>query len=193
MNIVTIILASVALLATTAALGQSKSKKLQTFEVQDTIAANIDSVWSIMVENFGDPAAYTPNLYHSHSLTDTTEIREGSQRFCALNEKGSKFLKEEIEFMDKENYYFRVKINEISQPLNTDLSRVNIYLIELSPNSTIVRIQMSYRTKPAFVGGLAKGKFKSIFKDLLIGLNHYAQTGERVNASIGNFKKIKSN
>ncbi|MDN5214766.1 SRPBCC family protein [Fulvivirgaceae bacterium BMA12] len=170
---------------------QGRTKKLRSFEVSNIVNASVDSVWKIMVDNFGDVAAYTPNIHHSHCTTDSTIVGVGTERLCTFNQKGNKYLREEIEFMDKDNYHFRVKFNTITQPLNTDLSRVHIYLSPLSPGQTKVRILMDYRTKPAFVGGLAKGKFINIFEDVLLGLKHYTETGERVNAGTGNFGKIK--
>ena len=48
---------------------------------------------------------------------------------------------------------------------------------------------MIYRTKPAFMGGMVKGKFKSMLDDYFIAIEHHVKTGKEVNG--GNFKEIK--
>lgn len=48
---------------------------------------------------------------------------------------------------------------------------------------------MTYRTTPAFMGWMAKGKFKKQIEDYLIAVEHHVLTGENVNKE--NFKQIK--
>lgn len=183
-----IILCMIIFLGSGICYSQKKAKKV---EISRIVNQPIDIIWDIMVNKFGDPTAYTPNLYQSNFITDSTTIGVGTQRFCTLNAKGSKYIKEEIEFLDVEKHYFRVKFIELTMPLNTDVSRAHIQLTSMSNSTTKIDVKMIYRTKPAFIGGLAKGKFRKIFEHLLVGLEHYALTGERVNAQIDNYKKIK--
>lgn len=48
---------------------------------------------------------------------------------------------------------------------------------------------MTYRTKPAFMGGMMKNNFKKLIADYAIAIEHYVATGESVNKD--NFKSVK--
>ena len=48
---------------------------------------------------------------------------------------------------------------------------------------------MNYRTKPAFLGAVAKGGFKKTIAGYLLAVEHHVLTGETVNRD--NFKSIK--
>lgn len=41
------------------------------------------------------------------------------------------------------------------------------------------------------MGGLVKGNFRKTLSGTLVGLKHYVETGEKVNAKNGKYKEIK--
>ncbi|MDO5970276.1 SRPBCC family protein [Flavivirga aquimarina] len=167
-------------------------KKMQVIDLTKTINASTDSLWNIMVTNFGNVANYTPTLYFSRYANELREVA-GCERHCTLSSNGKKYLVERLDFVDKKNHTYRVKFKESSEPIDKELSFVQFTLTPINTSTTKIKTHMEYRTKPAFIGFLAKRQFIKIFRDMFIGLEHYEKSGEKINASIGNFKKIKKN
>ncbi|MEO0733827.1 MAG: hypothetical protein AAFZ52_13405, partial [Bacteroidota bacterium] len=65
-----------------------------------------------------------------------------------------------------------------------------IYQVEaVDANTSRFTFKMTYRTKPAFMGALAKGSFKKLIADYAVAIEHYVLTGEAVTKE--NFKAIK--
>ena len=62
-------------------------------------------------------------------------------------------------------------------------------MIPVDANTTKFVFDMTYRTKPAFMGGMMKKSFKKLIQDYAIAIEHHVTTGENVNKD--NFKRIK--
>ena len=64
-----------------------------------------------------------------------------------------------------------------------------MYSVErIDANTSKGKADLMYRTKPAFMGGMAKGKFKGMLEDYFLSIEHHIKTGEKV--TIENFKTI---
>ncbi len=74
-------------------------------------------------------------------------------------------------------------------PLNTDYSYGIYKVTPIDDKTSQLSMTMVLRTKPAFLGGLAKGQFKRDIADYLLAVEHHVLTGENVNKD--NFKEIK--
>ena len=76
-------------------------------------------------------------------------------------------------------------------PLNFDNSQA-FYRVKDNGNGTsTASYEFQFRTKPAFLGIIAKGGFKKQLSGTLVGLKHYIETGERVTGGTDKYKEIK--
>ena len=65
-----------------------------------------------------------------------------------------------------------------------------VYSVEkVDANTSTIKAHLMYRTKPAFMGGMVKGKFKALMEDYFLAIEHHIMTGE--NVYVENFKSIK--
>ncbi len=178
------------LLLSTSVMGQKTDKKVKTFTVERTIQASAQKVWAVVGEDFGAIANSHPKIVSSTYNQGHITGGEDVTRTCNFNKKGTKYLQEKQVSFDPENYTFKVLIYHAGGiPLDTDYNYA-VYSVKLiDANSCQLIMQMGLRTKPAFMGGLVKGKFKKTIADYLLAVEHHVLTGENVNKQ--NFKKIK--
>lgn len=82
---------------------------------------------------------------------------------------------------DPENYTFRNQVYQAGKfPVNPEYTYA-IYKIEpIDANSCRFVFDMTYRTKPAFMGGMMKKSFKKLINDYAIAIEHHVTTGEVV-------------
>ncbi|WP_173021450.1 SRPBCC family protein [Lewinella sp. W8] len=174
---------------TAPALAQ-KEKKVQTFTVSHLIAAPADQVWAVVGEDYGAIAKSHPKIVSSNYVDGTLQAGEGAQRVCNFNEQGTKYLKEVQREYDPENMTFRNQVYQAGKfPVDPERTFA-IYRVEaVDANTSRFTFKMTYRTKPAFMGALAKGSFKKLIADYAIAIEHYVNTGEAVTKE--NFRQIK--
>ncbi len=169
---------------------QKTDKKVVNFTVERTIDMPASKVWHVVGEDFGAIANSHPKIVSSEFNQGHMTGGENVSRTCNFNEKGTKYLQETQINFDAENYTFKVLINHASGvPLNTDYS-YGVYKVEpIDENSCKLSMEMNVRTKPAFMGGMAKKQFMGDIADYLLAVEHHVKTGENVNQD--NFKAIK--
>ncbi|WP_196895222.1 SRPBCC family protein [Aureivirga marina] len=175
---------------TTQVFAQKTDKKVIKFSVERIINAPIEKVWKVVGEDFGAIANSHPKIVSSEYNQGHITGGENVTRKCNYNEKGTKYLEEkQIEF-DAENHTFKVLIYQTDGiPLNTDYT-YGIYDVDkISDTQSKLTMTMVLRTKPAFLGWIAKGQFKKDISNYLIAVEHHVITGENVNKE--NFKEIK--
>lgn len=164
---------------------------MQSFSISRVIDSNIESVWNVVGEDFGAIANSHPKIVSStYNQGSITYGGEGAERICNLNESGTKYIKEKQLHFDAENHSFTVQVFHTEGiPLNPDYTKATYSVKPISSTSSEVVFEMTYRTTPAFMGWMAKGKFKKQIEDYLIAVEHHVLTGENVNKE--NFKQIK--
>lgn len=179
-----------ALLFGFSSLQAQKQKKVQTFTVSHVIQAPADKVWAVVGEDYGAIAHSHPKIISSDYLQGSLKAGEGAERVCHFNEKGTRYVKEKQVNYDPQNYTFKNQVFQAGRfPLDPDYTYA-IYKVEpIDANSSRFIFDMNFRTKPAFMGGMMKGRFKQLIKDYAIAVEHHIQTGEKVNKD--NFKSIK--
>ncbi|WP_152286991.1 SRPBCC family protein [Flavicella marina] len=184
---------TVVILALVLAVSAQAQKKVKTFTVSRVIPANIENVWQVVGEDFGAISNSHPQIVSSsYNQGSITYGGEGAERICNLNEDGTKYVKEKQLSFDRENHTFTVQLfHSEGIPLNPEYTKAVYTVKEIDQNNSEVFFDMTYRTTPAFMGWLAKGKFKKGIKDYLIAVEHHVITGENVNKD--NFKQIKKN
>ena len=169
---------------------QKTDKKVKTFTVERVIPASAERVWAVVGEDFGAIANSHPQIVSSSFNQGFTTGGENVSRTCNFNEKGSKYLQEKQVSYDAKNHTFKVLIYQAGGlPLDTEYNYAVYKVIPIDANSSKLVMDMGVRTKPAFMGGLAKGKFKKTIGDYLLAVEHHVLTGENVNKD--NFKEIK--
>lgn len=172
------------------ATAQKKEKKTQNFTVSHLINASAAEVWAVVGEDYGAIANSHPKIVSSNYVAGSLKAGEGAQRVCNFNAKGTKYVKEKQLNFDPENMTFRNQVYQAGRfPLDPELTYA-IYQVEaVDANTSRFTFQMTYRTKPAFMGAMAKGSFKKLIADYAIAIEHHILTGEKVTKD--NFKAIK--
>ena len=181
-----ILAAAILVIASAATFAQNT----RSFTVTRDINLSADKIWAVVGEDYGAIANSHPKIVSSEYNQGTITYGEGAERVCYLNEAKTKFVKEKQINFDPENYSFTVQTFQAGKiPLDPDLTRATYHVIPTGENSCTLEFTMEYRTKPAFMGALAAGKFKKTIADYELAVEHYARTGEAVNQD--NFKEIK--
>ena len=167
-----------------------KAKKVQTFTVSHVINAPAEKVWSVVGEDYGGIAYSHPKIVSSDYINGSLKAGEGAERVCNFNEKGTRFLKEKQVNYDPENYTFRNQVFQAGKfPVDPE-NTFAVYKVEaIDANTSKFSFDMTYRTKPAFMGGMMKGNFKKLIRDYAIAIEHHVKTGEKVTKD--NFKEVK--
>lgn len=165
-------------------------KKVKTFTVTHVINASAEQVWAVVGEDYGAIANSHPKIVSSNYISGSLQAGEGAERVCNFNEKGTRYLKEKQVDFDPENYTFKNQVFQAGKfPVDPE-NTFAIYRIEpIDANSCRFVFDMTFRTKPAFMGGMMKGSFKKLISDYALSIEHHVTTGEVVNKS--NFKSIK--
>ncbi|SEK70284.1 Polyketide cyclase / dehydrase and lipid transport [Aquimarina amphilecti] len=176
----------------TVSFAQSMSKKYRTIKVEVEINASADRVWEAMVLDYGEISNFSPYIYSSNYISGSLKGEQGAKRKCSFNEKGTRWTHERIEEIDMQNMIMRnIVIDAEKFPLDLDNSQAYYRVKDNGNGTSTASYEFQFRTKPAFIGAIAKGNFKNTLKGTLIGLKHYVETGEKVNAVNGKYKEIK--
>lgn len=179
------------LLATLAILLPSQAqKKTKNLFVEREIDLPAQTLWKVVGEDYGAIANSHPRIVKSDYINGSLEAGEGAERICYFNDKGSQFLKEKMTEWNPAEMTF---VNQVFQagkfPLDAESTRAVYKVTDLGNGKSKITFDMNYRTKPAFMGGMVKGKFKGLIDDYLLAVEHHAKTGEQVTRD--NFKEIK--
>jgi hypothetical protein len=170
---------------------QTKQKKTQDFSVERIIDSPYSDVWKVVGEQYGEIANSHPGVVASNYEGAQSEGGEGCGRICYINEDSTKYTTEKQVNFDEVNYSFDVQISHVEKiPLDAEYSVASYQVIALSPTTSKIIIGFKLRTKPAFMGPLAKSKFKSTMTDYTIAIEHNVLTGEHVTKE--NFPEIKA-
>ena len=165
-------------------------KKVKNFQVTKVIPYSAEKVWAVVGEDYGAIANSHPKIITSEYINGSLKAEEGAQRVCNFNEKGTQYLKEKIVGYDPEGMSFKNQVFKAGKfPVDPEYT-YGIYKVEaIDENTSRFTFDMTFRTKPAFLGGLMKGNFIKLINDYALAIQHHIATGEAVNK--GNFKEIK--
>ncbi|RKN82547.1 SRPBCC family protein [Ulvibacterium marinum] len=171
---------------------QSMEKNYKTVHVEMKINAPAERVWEAMVLDYGEISNFSPYIHTSEYTNGSLKGEVGAERKCNFNEKGSQWSHERIGDIDSKNMVMRnVVIDGAKLPLNFDNSQAFYRVKDNGDGTATASYEFQFRTKPAFLGVIAKGGFKKQMSGTLVGLKHYVETGERVTAGNEVYKRIK--
>lgn len=165
-------------------------KKVKKFTVSKVINLPASEVWKVVGEDYGAIANSHPEIISSNYISGSLEAGEGAERVCNFNKKGTRYLKEKMMNYDPTNYTFRNQVYQAGKfPVNPEYTYA-IYKVEkIDANTSRLVFDMTYRTKPSFMGGMMKRRFKKLISDYFIAVEHHVKTGEAVTKD--NFKSVK--
>lgn len=150
-------------------------EKSKSFSITVVVNESREKVWDTLYTRFGETFLYNPNIDGSHFVTGSTgEV--GCERVCNMDSKT--FVREKIVKATTQKS-FTVDIVGGNMPMVKEL-KVSFELSSLKSNQTKVDLLAEYKTKPAFMAGLAKGMFRKKLADVLIGLKYHVETGRAV-------------
>ena len=170
----------------TLSFGQMGVKKLL---IEREIELPAETVWAIL-EDYGYVANSHPKIIKSDYLPGSSQAAEGCERVCYFNESGSRYLKEKLlNYRPEEMTYTNQVFAAGKFPVDPEYTRADYKVVPMNGDKCKLVFDMQYRTQPAFMGGMMKGKFRKLIEDYFISIEHYARTGEAVTTD--NFKTIK--
>lgn len=165
-------------------------KKVQKFKVDRVIDLPAEKIWAIVWEDYGAIAYSHPQIVSSEYINGTLKAGEGAERVCHFNVKGTKFLREKMVNYDPANMTFVNKVFQAGKfPVDPEYTRAIYKVEDLGNGKSRLSFDMQYRTKPAMMGAMARGKFKKLINEYFIAVEHHAKTGEKVTKD--NFRKIR--
>ncbi|OAV45180.1 hypothetical protein A3850_012055 [Lewinella sp. 4G2] len=167
------------------------SKDYRKMTITRVIDAPAERVWEALVGDYGEISNFSPFIYTSDYVSGSLKGAVGVERKCSFNAKGSRWTKERIAELDNENMVMKnVIIDAQKFPLDLDNSFAIYSVVDNGDGTSTAGYEFSFRTKPAFMGGMAASSFKSSLNETLIGLDHYLATGEHVTGGSANAKKV---
>ncbi|MEL6655412.1 MAG: SRPBCC family protein [Bacteroidota bacterium] len=179
-------------LVNSSAWAQSMEKKFRTIKAEIQINAPAERVWQAMVLDYGEIANFSPYIYASNYENGSLKGELGAERKCNFNEKGTRWSHERIMDIDSDNMVMRNAVIDAGKfPLDQDNSQAYYRVQDNGDGTCTASYEFQFRTKPAFMGGLAKGSFAKTLAGTLVGLRHYVETGEKVNAENERYDEIK--
>ncbi|MEO9869759.1 SRPBCC family protein [Ekhidna sp.] len=185
------VLALVILVAISGSAMAQKQKKVQKFQVSKVIDLPAEQLWEVVGEDYGRIAYSHPKIVESEYINGTLKAGEGAERVCYFNEKQTQFLKEKMINYSPDGMSFTNTVYQAGKfPVDPEYTRAVYSIKDLGNGTSEFSFDMQYRTKPGFMGPMAKGKFKKLIQDYFIAVEHHAKTGEKVTKE--NFKSIKN-
>lgn len=180
-------LAIIALMSTAV---MAQNKKQQQVIAERTVQLPAEKVWRILAEDYGAIAHSHPMIIKSEYASGTVKGGQGAERMCYFNKKGTQMFHEQITKWEPEKMSFTQIIKDYKKfPIDKENTQV-VYSVErINANTSKIKANLMYRTKPAFMGGMAKGKFRGMLEDYFLAIEHHIKTGEKV--TVDNFKQIK--
>lgn len=147
----------------------------QTITTEVLINTSNEKVWEALFTKFGETFLYNPNVERSH-YTNGKLGEIGCERQCNINSKT--FVKEKITNAEPMK---SVTVDLIggNMPMVKEMQIV-FDIKQLKYNQTNVLLTAYFTTKPSFMGIIAKGMFKKMLTNVLIGLKYHLETGRSV-------------
>lgn len=152
--------------------------KMTNIHQELVINSSPEHMWKVLAQ-YGDVSLFHAGVEESYKVEGSqNEARLGGERVCNIVDLGIKIvLKERIfNYTEGEGYQY-----EVYEWKNFPIRKMLFgFKIRQDKNkNTLLRIDIDYKAKPAFLSPLLAGKMKRLANDVLLGYKHYAETGEK--------------
>ena len=159
------------------ALTLGAQKKVQTFQLSKVLPFPAEQVWAVVGEDYGKIAHSHPKIMSSDYVGGSLGAGEGAERVCYFNEKKTQFLKERMIDYAPEQMSFTNTVYQAGKfPVDPEYTQAIYRGKDLGDGTSEFSFDMRYRTKPAMMGAMAKGKFKKLITDYFIAIEHHIKT-----------------
>lgn len=152
--------------------------KLKNIHDETAINVTPEKMWEILSQ-YGEVSNFHAGVeksYHAEGSDNAAAL--GCERVCNITDMGLKIVLKEriINLVEGKGYQY-----EVYEWKNFPLRKMLFgFTIKQGPlNSTILRIDLDYKAKPALLTPLLAGKMRRLVKDVLLGYKHYSETGQK--------------
>jgi len=171
-------------------IATEKEKKVHSFLVAKEFDIPAKNIWAVVGEDYGAIANSHPRIVQSEYINGSLKAEEGAERVCNFNDEGTQYLHERMLNYDPANMQFTNQVFHAGKfPVDPDYTRALYKVEDLGNGRSRLTFDMQFRTKPAMMGMMMKGRFQKLIEDYFIAIEHHAKTGEKVTQE--NFKEIK--
>lgn len=153
----------------------ANQKNGQTFSISRVMKSSSTVVWDVIGNRYGELEKYHPDVFASDYVEGHTAGGEGSERVVYLNKERSKIAHEiQLDF-DPQKLFFRSQATKFSGAAMRPEQTFMKYKIEPIDDKSCELIgEMSFRTKPAFIGWIFKNGLKSMARRHFESIDDFA-------------------
>jgi hypothetical protein len=156
-------------------------RPVQSIVVEAVLPHSAAAVWDIVAGDYGKIAESHPKIVRSDYVGGSLVGGLGVERTCWFNEAGTQELHEQIVGWEPEQGRFQNRIlSARGFPLDPDNTLATYSVQAVDAGHTRMRIEMSYRTRPALMGGVMKGAFSGLLEDYLVAVHGRLASGQPV-------------
>ncbi len=148
--------------------------------IYEEIPVNVtpEKMWESL-SHFGDVSNFHAGVEKSYSVEGSNNVAElGCERICNVVDMGMNIvLKERIyNYVEGESYQY-----EVYEWKNFPIRKMlwGFKIKTDAQGNTLLRIDIDYKAKPAFLTPLMAGKMKKMAHDVLLGYKHFTETNEK--------------
>lgn len=152
--------------------------KLRNIHEEMLINVTPEKMWQIL-SHYGDVSNFHAGVEESHSIEGNINKAEmGCERECNIVDMGLKIQLKERIVNYQEGIGYQYDVYEWKNfPLRKMLFGFTIS--EGVQGKAILRIDIDYKAKPAFLTPLMAWKMRALVHDVLLGYKHFTETGEK--------------
>ena len=158
----------------------SRNRVLTKQNINEEIIINAtpEKMWEVL-SNYGGVSHFHAGVKESFSSEGSINKAEmGCERVCNIVDMGLKIQLKERIIDYKEGVGYQYEVYEWKNfPLRKMLFGFTI--TENHQSNALLRIDIDYKSKPAFLTLLMAGKMKKLAHDILLGYKHYTETSEK--------------
>lgn len=141
------------------------------------IGADAEKIWAVLSQ-YGNVSKFHAGVHESHRVEgNPNQAGEGCERVCNIVDMGLniQLMERIVDYQEGRSYRY-----EVYEWKNFPISKMFFgFTIQPSTSAaTVLRIDIDYRGRPAFLTPLLAPKMRKLARDVLLGYKHYIESGE---------------